>query len=162
MLVHVPGFMLEPGLAARPLRWARPRIATSRRRILGAFGQVARDPASERFGRSWLRLRAAPAAPLHRFVVTRSSRAVALSGFVMPMAAIVEDHYKLVVTFEDGLVELYNLAADPGEEHDLGAHLERPELRRELELYRDLDGFPWERPRIALRHAPLGSGHMAA
>ena len=141
MLVHVPGVLLAPGLA--PGRYDglvshRDIPAT----LLGAFGQVQHDPSIERFGRSWLRLRAAPRAPLHRFVVTRSSRSVAVSGFVMPMAAIVQDRYKLIVTFEDGLVELYDLAADPGEQHDLAPHLELPRLRRALELYRDLDGYP--------------------
>ena len=141
MLVHVPGFIIAPGLA--PGRYDglvshRDIPAT----LLGAFGQVKHEPSIERFGRSWLRLRAAPTAPLHRFVVTRSSRAVAVSGFAMPMAAIIEDRYKLIVTFEDGLVELYDLAADPDEQHDLAPHLELPRLRRALEVYRDLDGYP--------------------
>ncbi len=141
MLVHVPGVLIAPGLA--PGRYDglvshRDIPAT----LLGAFGQVAHEPSIERFGRSWLRLRAAPHAPLHRFVVTRSSRAVDISGFVMPMAAIVQDQYKLVVTFEDGLVKLYDLRADPGEEHDLAPRLELPQLRRALEVFRDLDGYP--------------------
>ena len=141
MLVHVPGFVLAPGLT--PGRY--DGLVTHRdipATLLGAFGQVAHEPAIERFGRSWLRLRAAPRAPLHRFVVTRSSRAVEVSGFVMPMAAIVQDRYKLVVTFEDGLVELYDLRADPDEQVDLAAEVRAPQLRRALEIYRDIDGYP--------------------
>jgi hypothetical protein len=141
MLVHVPGFLIAPGLAAGHydgLVTHRDIPAT----LLGAFAQVAHEPAIERFGRSWLRLRAAPRAPLHRFVVTRSSRAVEVSGFVMPMAAIIQDRYKLVVTFEDGLVELYDLRADPDEQTDLAPEIRAPQLRRALEIYRDIDGYP--------------------
>ena len=141
MLVHIPGFVIAPGLAPGHydgLVSHRDIPAT----LLGAFGQVAHEPAIERFGRSWLRLRAAPHAPLHRFVVTRSSRAVEVSGFVMPMAAIIQDRYKLVVTFEDGLVELYDLRADPGEQTDLAPEIRAPQLRRALEIYRDIDGYP--------------------
>ena len=141
MLVHVPGFVIAPGLM--PGRYDglvshRDIPAT----LLGAFGQVAHEPSIERFGRSWLRLRAAPHAPLHRFVVTRSSRAVDVSGFVTPMAAIVQDRYKLVVTFEDGLVELYDLRADPDEQVDLASEVRVPQLRRSLEVFRDIDGYP--------------------
>jgi membrane-anchored protein YejM (alkaline phosphatase superfamily) len=141
MLVHVPGFVIAPGLAP-----GRYEGLVSHRDIpptlLGAFGQVARDPSAERFGRSWLRLRAAPRAPLHRFVVTRSSRAVAVSGFVTPMAAIIEDQYKMIVTFEDNLVELYDVRADPEEREDLASDVRAPQLRRALEIYRDIDGYP--------------------
>jgi arylsulfatase A-like enzyme len=141
MLVHVPGFILAPGLT--PGRYDglvshRDIPAT----LLGAFGQVRHEPTVERFGRSWLRLRAAPHAALHHFVVTRSSRAVEVSGFVTPMAAIVMGRYKLVETFEDGLVQLYDLHDDPDEEHDLGAEMELPRLKRSLEVFRDLDGYP--------------------
>jgi len=141
MLVHVPGFILAPGLT--PGRYDglvshRDIPAT----LLGAFGQVKHEPAVERFGRSWLRLRAAPHAALHHFVVTRSSRSVEMSGFVTPMAAIVMGRYKLVETFEDGLVQLYDLHDDPDEEHDLGAEMSLPRVKRALEVFRDLDGYP--------------------
>jgi hypothetical protein len=141
MLVHVPGVLLAPGLAPGVydgLVSHRDIPAT----LLGAFGEVAHEPTVERFGRSWLRLRAAPRAPLHRFVVTRSSRAVEVSGFAMPMAAIVQGNYKLIVTFEDGLRELYDLRADPDEAHDLAPQLELPQLSRALEIFRDLDSYP--------------------
>ena len=59
-----------------------------------------------------------------------------------PMAAIVQDRYKLVVTFEDGLVELYDLRADPDEQVDLASEVRVPQLRRALEVYRDIDGYP--------------------
>jgi hypothetical protein len=39
------------------------------------------------------------------------------------MAAIVMGRYQLAETFEDGLVQLYDLHDDPDEEHDLGAKM---------------------------------------
>ena len=58
------------------------------------------------------------------------------------MAAIIQDHYKLVVTFEDDLVELYDLRADADEKTDLAPEIRTPQLRRALEIYRDIDGYP--------------------
>ncbi|HXU70722.1 MAG TPA: sulfatase-like hydrolase/transferase [Polyangia bacterium] len=141
MLVRVPGVLLAPGLQPgvyRELASHRDVPAT----ILGAFGQVAHLPSSESFGRSWLRLRAAPNAPLHRFVVSRSSRAVDVTGFVSPMAAIVEGRLKHVVSFEDGLRQTFDLVDDPGELHDLEPEGPILRLRRDLEIYRDLDQYP--------------------
>ena len=141
MLVRVPGVLLAPGLAPGSyddLVSHRDVPAT----LLGTFGQVAHVPAIESFGRSWLRLRAAPHAPLHRFVVSRSSRAVDVTGFVIPMAAIVEGRLKLIVSFEDGLRETYDLVDDPGELHDIEPEGPIAKLRRDLEIYRDLDQYP--------------------
>jgi arylsulfatase A-like enzyme len=141
MLIRVPGVLLAPGLQPgvyRELASHRDVPAT----ILGAFGQVSHLPSSEQFGRSWLRLRGAPRAPLHRFVVSRSSRAVDVTGFVSPQAAIVEGRLKLVVSFEDGLRETYDLIDDPGELHDIEPEGSIASLRRDLEVYRDLDQYP--------------------
>ncbi|MGZ3427344.1 MAG: sulfatase family protein, partial [Polyangia bacterium] len=141
MLVRVPGVLLAPGLTPGTydeLASHRDVPAT----ILGTFGQVARVPSIESFGRSWMRLRAAPRAPLHRFVVSRSSRAVDVTGFVSPMAAIVEGRLKLIVSFEDGLRETYDLVDDPGELHDIEPEGSIARLRRDLEVYRDLDQYP--------------------
>jgi hypothetical protein len=141
MLVRVPGVLLAPGLTPGTydeLASHRDVPAT----ILGTFGQVARVPTIESFGRSWMRLRAAPRAPLHRFVVSRSSRAVDVTGFVSPVAAIVEGRLKLIVSFEDGLRETYDLVDDPGELHDIEPEGSIARLRRDLEVYRDLDQYP--------------------
>jgi hypothetical protein len=141
MLVRVPGVLLAPGLTPgvyNELATHRDVPAT----ILGAFGQVAHVPNAESFGRSWLRLRAAPRAPLHRFVVARSSRAVDVTGFVSPIAAIIEGRLKLIVSFEDGLRETYDLVDDPGELHDIEPEGSIARLRRDLEVYRDLDQYP--------------------
>ncbi len=141
--IHVPGVLVAPGLAPAVydgLVSHRDIPAT----ILGAFGRVARDPTVELFGRSWLRLREAPTARLHHFVVSRTSRASNVHGFVTPMAAITEGRWKLIKTFEDGLRELYDEYSDPDEltnlEPDDRQHLKT--LEHELELYRDLDGYP--------------------
>jgi hypothetical protein len=141
MLVHVPGVMLAPGITPGTydeLASHRDVPAT----ILGTFGQVAHVPSIESFGRSWMRLRAAPRAPLHRFVVSRSSRAVDVTGFVSPVAAIVEGRLKLIISFEDGLRETYDLVDDPGELHDIEPEGSIARLRRDLEVYRDLDQYP--------------------
>jgi hypothetical protein len=140
-LIKVPGVVIAPGLAPgvyNGLASHRDVPPT----ILGAFGQIAHEAGGERFGRSWLRLRTAPAAPLHRFVVSRSSRAVDVAGFITPIAAIVEGRLKLVMTFEDGLRELYDLVDDPDEKRDLAGETSADGLRRDLEIYRDLDGYP--------------------
>jgi hypothetical protein len=141
--IHVPGIFVAPGIAPGTydgLVSHRDVPAT----VLGAFGRVTRDPTIELFGRSWLRLRGAPTAKLHRFVVSRSSRSSDVRGFIIPMAAIVEGRYKLIKTFEDGLRELYDELLDPDELSNL-----EPERRAvtgkldaELELFRDLDGYP--------------------
>ncbi|MEM7309331.1 MAG: sulfatase [Planctomycetota bacterium] len=47
-----------------------------------------------------------------------------------PASAVRAGRYKLLEFYEDGRLELYDLAQDPGEERDLAA--ERPELRDEL------------------------------
>jgi hypothetical protein len=140
-ILRVPGVLLTSGL--RPgvfhgLASTRDVAAT----VLGAFGQVGSHPEAERFGRSWLRLIDAPAGPLHRFVVARSSAAVDSRGFVQPVAAIVEGRYKLIERFEDRLVQVYDLERDPGEAHPIELDRDGRALRRELALYRDVDGYP--------------------
>ena len=56
--------------------------------------------------------------------------------------------YKLVEWFEDGSVELYDLASDPGEAHDLSSTM--PELARDLSsrlsAWRDSVGARMPRP----------------
>jgi hypothetical protein len=56
----------------------------------------------------------------------------------------VTPRYKAVRILEDNLLEIYDLAADPGEEHNV-SWVDPPlarRLHRMLSLYRDLDGFP--------------------
>jgi Sulfatase len=140
-VVHVPGVLVGPGVTA-----ARFTGVASHRDIpatvLGAFGLVSRTPEIEEFGRSWLRQIAAPSAPLHRFVVVRSDRAGETVS--MPMAAVIEDRWKLVVTFAIDLHELYTPLEDPRERDDRYARFpeEGARLAHELALYRDIDGYP--------------------
>jgi hypothetical protein len=140
-LVHVPGVLVAPGLAPQTVSSLvshRDLPAT----IIGAFGGDAES--QERFGRSWLRLRAAPTAPLHRFVVSRSQRASRGSEWAMPMHALIEPRFKLIQVYENNLVELYEPLADPDERTDIawrqGEEVAR--LKAELAMYRDLDGWP--------------------
>ena len=137
-VVHVPG--LVAGGMITPLR--TPALVSHRdvpATVLGAFGLVKAEPDVEDPGRSWLRLRTTPAQ--HQFVVIRSASG---SGGSKPMAALVDGRWKLLVTLENDLLELYDLERDPEEAHDLRA--ERPadtaRLSRQLALYRDVDGFP--------------------
>ena len=65
-----------------------------------------------------------------------------MTGFVSPMAAIVEGRLKLIISFEDGLRETYDLVDDPGELHDIEPEGSIARLRRDLEVYRDLDQYP--------------------
>jgi arylsulfatase A-like enzyme len=140
-LVRVPGVVLAPGLA--PGRY--PHLVSHRdvpATVLGAFG-LASEEGAEDFGRSWLRLRDAPLAPLHRFVVSYAAHGGRGFLFVMPLATLVEPERKLIETFENSLYELYDPVADPGEQDDLVVDeldtLGR--LHRELSLYRDIDGY---------------------
>lgn len=143
-IVHVPAILVAPGVTPGTydgLVTHRDLASTA----LGVFGAVAVESDAELFGRSWLRLRAAPRPALHRFVVTRSDRVLTLlRGAAIPQAAIVEGSLKLTKTFEDGLREMYDLSADPGEERDVEPMraTEAGRLERHLELYRDLDGYP--------------------
>jgi len=59
-------------------------------------------------------------------------------GGATPYAAIRSGDWKLIQNYENGRNELYNLAADPGESHDLGP--EQPD--RVMALARDL--FAWQ------------------
>lgn len=117
-VTRVPTVVVAPGLA--PSTYAglsshRDLPAT----ILGAFGQVHRDRDAERFGRSLLRLRAAPDAPLHRFVAVRSSSFASGAVTHSPILALVEGRYKLVDQIGEGLLSLYDVEADPEERIDL-------------------------------------------
>ncbi len=140
MLVHVLGLMIGPGIEPgqyNGLVSHRDIPAT----VMGAFGLVEKQPDVELFGRSWLRLRAAPNGPLHKFVVTRSARAASGDEYSTPMTAIVEGNYKLIETFEDHLQELYNPVADPAELHNLLGEQPREaaKLDDDLQMYRDID-----------------------
>jgi arylsulfatase A-like enzyme len=121
--------------------------------VLGGFGLVSKYPEIERFGRSWLRLRGAAVAegprsvreePLHSFVVSYETTLPFDRWGDAPMASIVDDHEKLAVSYVDGLVRLYDLDADPREDHELAT--ERPSdvarYRDELETFRDIDAPP--------------------
>jgi arylsulfatase A-like enzyme len=113
--------------------------------ILGVFGASVAEGDGEVFGRSWLRLRREPRPDVHRFVVTRSDRVLTLvRGASVPQAAIIEGDLKLTKTFEDGLREMYDLRADPGEERDVEPMRagEAGALEHQLERYRDLDVYP--------------------
>jgi Sulfatase len=140
MLVHVQGILSGPGVNRGEysgLVSHRDIPAT----VLGAFGLVHDQPDVESFGRSWLRLRAAPSAPLHRFVVTRSARAASGYDYSTPMTAIIEGDLKLIETFEDHLAELYDPVHDPLELRNLLTQLplDAARLDDDLQMYRDID-----------------------
>lgn len=143
-LIHVPGILLAPGIAPgeyHGLVSHRDLAAT----IPGAFGVGEAHADAELFGRSWFRLRAEPRPPLHRFVIVRSSRALTLHrGFLTPQAAIVEGPLKLTKTFEDGFRDMFDVVADPAEIENIEPlhAAQAADLEWELELYRDLDGYP--------------------
>lgn len=106
--------------------------------LLGAF---ARAEGAERFGRSLLRLRAAPRARLRRFAIVRSFAAASGAIGTSPIAALVHGRYKLVERLDDGTAALFDVVADPTERVDLAAH-DRAALEDELDTYRTLDRWP--------------------
>lgn len=140
-LIHVPGIVVAPGLAP-----AHVAQLTSHRDIpptlLGSMGLL--DAHSEAFGRSLLRLRAAPGAPLHKFVVSYSARFRTGDDPVQPLAAIREPDAKLIESFDNGIVELYNPRLDPGELHDYAAldPVTVTRLRAELGVFYEVDMHP--------------------
>jgi arylsulfatase A-like enzyme len=142
-ITHAPGLLVAPGITpgTYPHVVAHRDIAAT---VMGAFGLVATHPQIETFGRSWLRLRAAPKAPLHEFVVTYETTSPFERWGDAPMASVVDDRGKLSVSYVDGIIRLYRLDHDPNEDYELARS--RPDevarYRDELELYRDIDSPP--------------------
>jgi hypothetical protein len=142
-VIRVPGILVAPGV--RPGRYAqlvshRDLPAT----LLGAVGLEDAALDAERFGRSWLRLRDAPDAPLHTFVVARSHWFSSGRLGYGALATLVEDRYKLVAGLEEELLMLHDLVDDPDESENLTPHeYDRTRaLWRRLAVYCDLDGWP--------------------
>ncbi len=142
-VVRVPGILRGPGIPAARV----PHLVSHRdlpATLLGAFGLAADAVAAERFGRSWLRLRASPQRPLHSFVVVRSDRRVSGRLASAALGVLVDDRHKLVAGLEDRLFELYDLVDDPHEVDNL-ANVEphvRDRLWRQLAVAWDLDYQP--------------------
>jgi hypothetical protein len=142
-ITHAPGILVAPSVAPGLYTHvvSQRDIAAT---ILGAFGLVAKHPEIETFGRSWLRLREAPKAPLHDFVVTYETTSPFEHWFDAPMASVADDHGKLSVSYVDGLVRYYDLDDDPGEDHEISSHrrADAARYRDELEMFRDIDAPP--------------------
>ncbi|RMH41384.1 MAG: hypothetical protein D6689_11310 [Deltaproteobacteria bacterium] len=144
VVLAVPAVFVAPGIA--PGRYGQ--LVTHRdlpATLLGAFGLDAEARAAERFGRSWWRLRDAPTAPLHRFVVARSARFASGRERDEPLAILVrDDGWKLVASVEERLLELHHARDAPAREIDRIA--EHPavarELWRALALALDVDRWP--------------------
>ena len=142
-IIHAPGVLVAPGVAPGSYGHvaAQRDIAAT---ILGAFGLVGKHPEIETFGRSWLRLRAAPREPLHEFVVTYETTSPFEHWGDAPMASIQDDRGKLSVSYVDGVTRFYRLDHDANEDYELAGS--RPEevarYRDELELFRDIDSPP--------------------
>jgi hypothetical protein len=86
-------------------------------------------------------LRTAGGAPLHTFVVAYSRLSTPHEERLAMTAALIEPRRKLIETFEEQTLELYDPVADPAEENELGES-ERDTLarmRRQLAIYRDID-----------------------
>jgi arylsulfatase A-like enzyme len=139
-IIHVPGILVAPGIVA-----GRYEHVVSHRDIaatvLGAFGLVAKNPTIEDFGRSWLRLRASPDAPLHDFVITYSTSNHVQQWSDAPMVVRTDDHAKLAVSYLEGIQRLYHLEAADREYREVSTVFpeEAARDRSQLEGYRDVD-----------------------
>lgn len=144
-VLRVPGFVVAPGL----LPAVHPHLVSHRDVVSTLLGAAGLAP-PERFGRSWLRLRAAPTRPLHDWVFARSSRFASGREVDVPLAILVEGDRKLVVDLDADLAVLHPLGASGSEAIDLAAREPAwvAERRRRLALFADLDAFP------AVTHAP--------
>ncbi|HLK37947.1 MAG TPA: sulfatase-like hydrolase/transferase, partial [Polyangiaceae bacterium] len=142
-IVHVPGILVGPGIAP-----GRHEHVVSHRdiasTIAGAFGLVGKNGETEQFGRSWLRLRSAPEAPLHLFVVTYSTSAHVQAFAEAPMVVLTDDHAKFATSYKEGISRLYHLDSPDGERFDLSPDFpdEAAHMQFELEVYRDIDRTP--------------------
>ena len=142
-ILHVPGIFVAPNVSRQVYEHVvshRDIAAT----ILGAFGLVSRNPSVEDFGRSWLRLRAAPRESLHEFVITYTASTHVQHWGDAPMVVRTDDHAKMAVSYREGIQRLYHLDAPSAEWLDV-APLYPEEVardRRQLEVYRDLDRPP--------------------
>jgi arylsulfatase A-like enzyme len=81
-----------------------------------------------------------------------------------PAGAIRKGSMKLIEWFEDGSLELYDLAADPGERHNLAADRakEAAGLRAELARWRERVGARMPGPRPAAAPAPGATAAASA
>ena len=142
-ILHVPGIFVAPRLSGQVYEHVvshRDIAAT----VLGAFGLVSENPSIEEFGRSWLRLRAAPHEPLHEFVVTYTASTHVQRWSEAPMLVRTDDRAKLAVSYREGIQRLYHLDAPTSEWLDV-APWQPDEVahdRRQLEVYRDIDRPP--------------------
>jgi arylsulfatase A-like enzyme len=142
-VIHVPGIFTAPGI--RPGTYGH---VTSHRdvaaTVLGAFGLVRTNPAVETFGRSWLRLRAAPEEPLHDFVITYSTSAHVGSWQEAPMVVRTGDDAKLAVGYREGVARLYHPGSAEDERRDVSPAYpeELARDRVQLERFRDIDTSP--------------------
>lgn len=142
-VIHVPGILVAPGVAPGTYDHVlseRDLAAT----VLGAFGLVSSNPRAEEFGRSLLRLRAAPQSPLHDFVVTYSSSTHVQSWTASPLAVRTDDHAKLAVGYREGIQRFYHLDSNAAETRDVTFDFpqEAARDRQQLEIYRDIDSPP--------------------
>ncbi len=142
-IIHAPGILVAPSIGPGTYSHvvAQRDIAAT---VIGAFGLVEKHPEIERFGQSWLRLRAGPKEPLHEFVFTYETTSPFERWGDAPMASVVDDRGKLSVSYVDGIRRFYRLDHDPNEDYELAAARpsEVARYRDELELFRDLDSAP--------------------
>ena len=146
-IIHAPGILVGPSIAPGTYAHvaAQRDIAAT---VLGAFGLVAKHPEVETYGRSWLRLRAAPRDPLHEFVFTYETTVPFERWSDAPMASIVDDRGKLSVSYVDGITRFYRL--DHGRQRRLRACRQSP--RRGRELPRQARALSGHRRAAALSH----------
>jgi arylsulfatase A-like enzyme len=142
-ILHVPGIFVAPQLSSQVYDHVvshRDIAAT----VLGAFGFVSRNPSVEDFGRSWLRLRAAPHASLHEFVITYTASTHVQRWADAPMLVRTDDHGKLAVSYREGIQRLYHPYEPSAEWLDVAPlHAEEAARdRRQLEVFRDIDRPP--------------------
>ena len=81
-----------------------------------------------------------------------------------PAGAIRKGSMKLIEWFEDGRVELYDLAQDPGERRDLTAERvkEAASLRAELVRWREQSGARMPQPRPQQQRQPPATASASA
>jgi arylsulfatase A-like enzyme len=147
--IRVPLLIDVPGTAARRISVPRSHID-----LTPTLAELMGLPTDSFRGESLLpEIQGAPSAP--RLVVADLSR----DNLQNRRRALVDGTHKLIVTGDDVHFELFDLAADPGEQHDLSES--RPALLRELEqkyfaVAKTIPNREIEGPPVALKGAPEG------
>ncbi len=150
--VRVPSIIYWPGVTRAGAQSDEPVITVDYYPTVLDIAGVAGDPAHNASvdGKSLVPLLRDPAAELGRATLYWHYPHYHSMG-ATPYSAIRDGDWRMVEFYEDGRVELFNLADDAGEQHDLAADMpdKVAELKAKLDAWREQVGAQPPRPNPA-------------